>query len=75
MGISLDEDKEAWVNAISELGMPWPQMSDLKGWQSAAGQMFQVNSIPFTVVVDQQGNILKKGLRGEKLEEFVKEQL
>jgi len=75
VGISLDEDKDAWISAINELGMPWPQMSDLKGWQSSAGQLFQVNSIPFTVVVDQQGNILKKGLRGEELEAFVKEQL
>jgi thiol-disulfide isomerase/thioredoxin len=75
VGISLDEDKDKWVNAISEMGMSWPQMSDLKGWQSAAAQMYQVNSIPFTIVVDQKGTILKKGLRGEDLASFIDEKL
>ncbi|MBP3789178.1 MAG: AhpC/TSA family protein [Prevotella sp.] len=75
VGISLDESKESWVNAIKELGILWPQMSDLGGWQSEGARLFQVNSIPFIVVVDQQGKILKKGLRGNDLEEFIEEQL
>ncbi len=75
VGISLDNSKEPWVTAIKELGMPWPQMSDLGGWQSEGARLFQVNSIPFTVVVDQQGKILKKGLRGNELEKFIEEQL
>ena len=75
VGISLDDDKDAWLKAIAELGITWPQMSDLKGWQSEAGQLFQVNSIPFMVVVDENGKILAKGLRGEKLSEFVSQKL
>jgi hypothetical protein len=50
-------------------------MSDLKGWQCEAGQMFQVNAIPFMAIVDQNGTIIQKGLRGEELEQFISEQL
>ena len=75
VGISLDEDRDAWVSAISELGIIWPQMSDLKGWKSEAAQMFRVNAIPYMVIVDQQGTIIEKGLRGDDLERFISEQL
>ena len=75
VGISLDEDIDAWKAATQQLNIPWPQMSDLKGWENAAAQQFSVTSIPHTVVVDQQGKILKRGLRGQHLEEFVSEVL
>jgi len=47
-------------------------MSDLRGWDNAAARMFNVQSIPQTIVVDSNGKILKKGLRGEELETFIK---
>jgi len=75
VGVSLDNDASAWNAAISQLKLPWPQMSDLKGWENAAAQQFNINSIPHTIVVDQQGKILRRGLRGEELKEFVTEQL
>ena len=75
VGISLDEDIDAWKAATQQLNIPWPQMSDLKGWENAAAQQFSVTSIPHTVVVDQQGKILKRGLRGQRLEEFVSDVL
>lgn len=75
IGISLDENQEAWTKAIKELGMRWPQLSDLKGWQSAAAELFQVRAIPHVVIVDQKGTILEKGLRGQQLEQFVGKQL
>ena len=75
IGISLDEDSDAWKAATQQLNIPWPQMSDLKGWENAIAQHFCVTSIPHTIVVDQHGKILKRGLRGEKLEEFVEKQL
>ena len=75
IGISLDEDSDAWKAATQQLNIPWVQMSDLKGWDNAIAKHFNVNSIPHTVVVDQNGKILKRGLRGEKLEEFVTNQL
>ena len=75
VGISLDEDGDAWKQATDQLGIVWPQMSDLKGWENAAAQMFNITSIPHTIVLDQNGKILRRGLRGQKLEQFIAEQL
>ena len=75
VGISLDQQEDAWRTATQQLGIPWPQMSDLKGWENAAARMFNVTSIPHTIVVDQQGRILKHGLRGDALKEYVAGQL
>jgi thiol-disulfide isomerase/thioredoxin len=75
IGISLDEDSDAWKAATQQLNIPWVQMSDLKGWENVIAKHFCVTSIPHTIVVDQQGKILKRGLRSEKLEEFVVDQL
>lgn len=71
VGISLDQDYNAWVEAISQLGMTWPQMSDLKGWEAAPAREFQVNSIPHFMVINQKGQLLVSGLRGPDLEAFV----
>ena len=75
VGISLDHEKDAWLNATKQLQIEWPQMSDLKGWDNAAAQQFNITSIPHTIVVDQQGKILRRGLRGQALADFVGEQL
>ena len=75
VGISLDSDRDAWLSATTKLGVKWPQMSDLKGWENAAAQHFNVTSIPHTIVVDSNGKILRRGLRGEQLESFISEQL
>ena len=75
IGISLDNDLNAWVKGTEALGFTWPQMSDLKGWENEIAQHFLVTSIPHTIVVDQKGTILRRGLRGEELEAFVVEQL
>ena len=75
LGISLDENADAWIKGTEALGFTWPQMSDLKGWENEIAQHFQVTSIPHTIVVDQNGKILRRGLRGEQLEQFVAEQL
>lgn len=75
VGVSLDENKDEWVKAIGDLGLKWPQMSDLKGWKSAAAEQFMVNAIPFMIIVDKNGTIVAKGLRGEKLEAFVSNKL
>jgi peroxiredoxin len=73
VGVSLDNDKEAWVKAIADLKMPWPQMSDLKGWESAAAQTYHVQSIPANVLVNAEGKIVAKDLRGEDLYNKVQE--
>ena len=75
VGISLDDDHTAWAKVSQQLSIPWPQMSDLKGWENAAARAFNITSIPQTIVVDRQGRILRRGLRGEKLEEFLTEEL
>ena len=75
VGVSLDQERAAWLQATEKLGIKWPQMSDLKGWDNAAAQQFSINSIPHTIVVDRQGRILKRGLRGEELKAFVESQL
>ncbi len=75
VGISLDESAADWNRAIEELKLVWPQISDLKGWESAAAQMFQVRAIPYLVILDSEGKILQKGLRGEDLKEFISQQL
>jgi Peroxiredoxin len=76
VGVSLDTDKKAWTGAIERLGMTWPQLSDLKGWSSDMGAAYSVTSIPYTVLVDAEGKIISKNLRGtallDKLEELLK---
>lgn len=75
VGVSLDNNEADWTTAIKQLQLPWPQMSDLEGWDNAAAKQFDITSIPHTIVVDQKGTILRRGLRGEQLREFVESQL
>ncbi|HPQ08938.1 MAG TPA: redoxin domain-containing protein [Bacteroidia bacterium] len=74
-GVSLDKDKENWVQAIKEDDITWPQVSDLKFWNSEAVALFNVEAIPYTVLVDKEGKIIAKGLRGADLENAVKKAL
>lgn len=75
VGVSLDEDKEQWSNAVSTMGMTWTQLSDLQGWQNNAAQMYGIQAIPFTIIVDSKGKVLTAGLRGEELRAFVAQEL
>ena len=75
IGISLDEDGEAWRAAINDMQLEWPQVSDLKGWQAAPAQLFHVNAIPYVVLVDSSGTIIQKNISGEKLWQVVEHQL
>ena len=67
IGISLDEKKEAWVKAIAQINMPWMQVSDLKGWKSAAAPAYKIDAIPDNVLIDPQGKIIERALRGKSL--------
>ncbi len=67
-GVSLDHNRDAWLQAIRNDNLTWTHVSDLKGWQSAAAQLYRVSGIPFTVMVDPEGRIYAKGLRGASLE-------
>jgi peroxiredoxin len=67
-GVSLDRTKEDWLQAIEEDGLEWIHVSDLKFWQSEAAQRYNVDAIPFTVLLDPDGKIIAKNLRGKELE-------
>ena len=66
--------KQEWQTAIQQDGLIWKNhVSDLKGWQSSVTSEFGVNSIPFTLLIDKDGSIIAKGLRGQALEQKLKE--
>ncbi len=67
IGVSFDNKKEAWAAGVKNLGMHWPQMSDLKGWQSAAFDTYGIRGIPANVLLDPKGKIIAIDLRGEQL--------
>lgn len=73
VGVSLDRDKAAWVKGIEDDQITWPQMSDLKFWESAGAQAYGIKSIPSTVLLDKDGTILAKNLYGKDLEAKVAE--
>jgi peroxiredoxin len=75
VGVSLDSKKELWVKAIASLNMPWAHLSDLKGWDSLVTKIYKINSIPDNLLIDPQGKIVARGLRGEALHEKLKEVL
>lgn len=68
IGISLDNEKEKLTSFIKEKNMPWPQSFDGKGWQSDLAAKYGINSIPATYLLDGEGKIIAKDLRGEALE-------
>jgi peroxiredoxin len=67
LGVSLDQDKESWKKAIATDNLTWPHMSDLKQWESAAVPAYGIEGIPFNVLLDPSGKIIKSSLRGNEL--------
>lgn len=70
-GVSLDQNREAWLKAIETDKLVWKHVSDLQYWNSAGAQAYQVNSIPQTFLVDPAGRIIAKGLRGAALDNYL----
>ena len=68
VGLSFDREKEPWVKAITEWEMPWIHLSDLKYWQSVASDVYNVNSIPDNLLIDPEGTVVARYLRGDALE-------
>lgn len=66
-GVSLDKDKAEWLKAIENDHLAWPHVSDLAYWSNAAAQLYAINSIPSSLIVDQNGKIIAKNKRGEEL--------
>lgn len=75
LGVSLDNDKEAWVKAIEDDKLTWNHVSDLEGWQSEVAQLYAVNGIPHMLILDENNVIVAKNLRGEQLREKIAELL
>ena len=67
VGLSFDNDKDAWVKATEDLKMPWIHLSDLKGWETVASDVYDIKSIPSSMLVDSEGIIVARDLRGDAL--------
>lgn len=68
VGVSIDSDKAAWTSAIREWGMPWPQISDLKGWKSQATRLYYIEEIPYRILIDQNGVIVARNIQYKELD-------
>lgn len=68
VGVSLDETHEAWVKGIADLNITWPQMSDIKFWNSEAVKIYGIGSIPHMMLIDKDGTIIARGIHGGDLD-------
>ncbi|MFV0377377.1 MAG: redoxin domain-containing protein [Mangrovibacterium sp.] len=75
VGVSLDRDKDAWLKAIEDDKLTWHHVSDLQYWQNEVAQTYGVTAIPHSVLLDTEGKIVAKNLRGEELDEKLAELL
>jgi peroxiredoxin len=75
LGVSLDNKKDAWQKAIQDDHLTWTQVSDLRGWSSAAAATYAVQSIPANFLIDPNGKIIARNLRGSQLEEMLQQVL
>ena len=73
VGVSFDNKKEAWVKGIEQLKLPWLQISDLKGWGCAAASIYNIDGIPDNILIDPQGKITDRALRGKALQSRLQE--
>ncbi len=74
-GVSLDKNKADWVKAIQEDGLVWTHVSDLKYFDCQAARDYNINAIPFSILLDKEGKIIAKNLRGAALEKKLEEVL
>lgn len=72
-GVSLDSNKEAWIKAIQQDGLHWPQVSDLQFWNSGPAKLYGIRGIPGSVLLDPSGKIIARNIRGEDLEKKLAE--
>ena len=75
VGVSLDESGEKWREAINQDGMPWIQLSDLKGFRNEVAHQYGIQAIPSTFLLNPEGVIVAKNLRGEALHKKLQELL
>lgn len=75
LGVSYDSNKDAWIAAVAKDNLTWTQVSDLKGWGNETAKLFNISSIPQNLLLDKNGVIIAKNLRGPALEEKLAEVL
>lgn len=75
LGLSLDRDRDAWLKAIEDDKLEWTQLSDLKMWDSGAGRLYNITAIPASFMIDPEGKIVGKNLRGPALQRFLENNL
>jgi peroxiredoxin len=75
LGVSLDDDKEDWLAAIQQDKLTWSHISDLKKWESIVVNSYQIQGIPFNVLIDPTGKIIATDLRGSALQNTLKQLL
>ena len=68
LGVSLDKNKASWERAISDDGLPWSHVSNLQYWADPIAQLYSVRAIPAAFVLDKEGKIVAKNLRGAQLD-------
>ncbi len=73
IGLSLDNNKQSWLKAIDELRLPWQQLCSLQAWKDEAVKKYAVQSVPYVILIDKNGNLSEKNVHGDKLEELIKQ--
>lgn len=75
ISVSLDEDRDKWLEAIEKDGLTWLHLSDLKGWKSEVVKLYNIDGVPTIFVLDENNRIVGKNLRGDQLRKFVADRL
>lgn len=73
LAVSLDDKKDAWLKAIKDDGLEWAHVSDLKGWKNVVAKAYNINAVPSNFLIDKDGKIVAKDLRGEELSQKLAE--
>ena len=75
LGVSLDQAKPNWLEAIKADNLTWTHVSDLQFWNNAVAQLYHIQSIPANLLIDPNGKIIARDIRGEELQKKLKELL
>jgi thiol-disulfide isomerase/thioredoxin len=75
LGVSLDNNKQRWLQAIKADGLLWTQVSSLESWKNPVAKLYGVNSIPHAVLIDPDGKIVKSGIHADELDGILQELL
>ena len=75
LGVSFDQNKEKWLEAIHNDNLTWTHVSDLKYWDNAVGKLYGIQSIPQNILIDPNGVIIARNIRGEELQRTLAEVL